>query len=36
MTVDNGRLETRLGELTDKKMDEVDEAIRCSLGLRDV
>ena len=36
MTVDNGRLETRLGTLTEKKMDEVDDAIRNSLGLRTV
>jgi len=36
MTVDNGRLETRLGALTEMKMDEVDEAIRNSLGLRTV
>jgi mRNA interferase MazF len=34
MTVDNGRLETRLGALTEKKMDEVDEAIHSSLGLK--
>ena len=36
MTVDNGRLETRLGTLTEKKMDEVDDAICNSLGLRTV
>jgi len=36
MTVDNGRLETRLGALTEMKMDEVDGAIHNSLGLRTV
>jgi len=36
MTVDNGRLETRMGALTERKMDEVDEAIHNSLGLRSV